>query len=167
VQAYWSGRITNAAMRWAILAFFLLVIAIVFVANETATADKQMPPSEFAIFISLMLAATIVSFGVTDIRANIYQDAFTVSFGPWGWPTKRIDWQDVVKVESLTVRPTQWGGWGYRWIPFTKGIAVVLRKGPGLKFELTHNRVFVVTVDDVDMAMVAIRRVMDELPPDN
>ena len=42
----------------------------------------------------------------------------------------------------------EWGGWGYRWIPWAKASAAVIRRGPGIALVLRDGRRFAVTVDD-------------------
>ena len=46
------------------------------------------------------------------------------------------------------VDPMKWGGWGYRWIPWAKASAAVIRKGPGIELLLKDGRRFAVTVED-------------------
>ena len=46
------------------------------------------------------------------------------------------------------VEPTEWGGWGYRWIPWARASAAVVRRGPGIALVLRDGRRFAVTVDD-------------------
>jgi hypothetical protein len=83
------------------------------------------------------------------------------------WPAKYISYDHVVSVRTLNVRPTEWGGWGYRWVPWRKATAAVMRAGEGLHFTFANGKQFVVTIDNADIALEAIRRAMDELPPSN
>ena len=52
----------------------------------------------------------------------------------------------------IDVRPTEWGGWGYRGSPtLMKRAAVVLRAGPGIRLDLHDGKVFVVTIDNPEI----------------
>ncbi|MGA7689645.1 MAG: hypothetical protein WCA29_10520 [Jiangellales bacterium] len=71
-------------------------------------------------------------------RYEVDDDAVTVAVGPVG-PLRRV--VPVTEIEGsvvVTVRPGDWGGWGYR----TDGSswAVVLRAGPGARLALAGNR---------------------------
>jgi len=161
----WRSSISNVLMRYGVVAIVAALSALVLVANPTARPDKQLHGANW-VFFFLILSATIAAvITFSGITAEVRRDAFVLRYGPWGWPVQRIDWQTVAKVQVITVRPTEWGGWGYRWVPWRNATAAVMRKGPGLRFDFGSGRVFVVTLDDAENALAAIRRVLDELPP--
>lgn len=56
----------------------------------------------------------------------------------------------IVSARSETLRPGEWGGWGYRIT--ARGSALIPRGGPGLVLSLAGRRAFAVTLDDADGA---------------
>lgn len=84
-----------------------------------------------------MLLSLLVGW-LSVYRYAVDDDAVTVTLGPVG-PLRRV--VPVTEIEGaavVTVRPGDWGGWGYR----TDGSnwAVVLRSGPGARVALAGNR---------------------------
>ena len=66
--------------------------------------------------------------------------------------------------ESPSAHEKRWGirkgGWGYRWVPWRRGSAAVMRAGSGFRFDFANGKVFVVTVDDADAGLEIIRGVL-------
>ena len=164
-EVLWRNRITNPVLQWGVTAGIGVLTMVSIYANQWAAPEKQMRGNDVVWFtLSMVLVVALVT-QFSSLTTEVRRDGFSIQFGVLGFLQRTIDWNKVAKVEVINVRPTEWGGWGYRWVPWRKGTAAVLRKGPGLKFEFGNGRVFVVTVDDADNALAAIRRVMDELPP--
>lgn len=90
---------------------------------------------------ALVVVAGLVALPIgwlSVYRYRVDDDAVTIWFGPLG-PLRRV--VAVSEIEGAVVvdlRPTQWGGWGYR----TNGRdwAVVLRSGPGCRLDLAGRR---------------------------
>ena len=120
-----------------LLAAFFFTVALPFVALPFA-----------------VVALALTSF--STIAVTINSDGLHIAFGPWGVPTKRIPLGDIVAAQAIDVRPMRWGGWGYRWIPWKRATAVVLRRGPGVKVDRVGGRTFVVTVDDASKAAAVL-----------
>ncbi len=79
---------------------------------------------------------------------EVTDEAVAVRFGPTGWPQRRIPMDQIEAAEAIMVDPLKWGGWGYRWMPWAKASAAVIRKGPGIELQLKDGRRFAVTVND-------------------
>jgi hypothetical protein len=61
------------------------------------------------------------------------------------WPIARAALGQIESAEAQDLRPTQWGGWGYRITPH--GRAVILRGGPGLVVHLADGNHLAVSTD--------------------
>ena len=75
-------------------------------------------------------------------------------------PLKRIPLDRIRRADAAELRAGEWGGWGYRWVPWRRGSAAVMRAGSGFRFDFANGKVFVVTVDDVDAGLEIIRGVL-------
>ena len=64
-----------------------------------------------------------------------------------GLPIRTIPLDQIVDAAAIEIRPQEWGGWGYRWVPGT-GSAYVVRRGPGIVVDLADGGRFAVTCDD-------------------
>jgi hypothetical protein len=98
--------------------------------------------------VLLLVALSVVPF--TSIRVTADRRGLRIELGPAGWPTVKVPIDAIVAahVEADAI-PTQWGGWGYRGSLKVMGkAAVVLRRGPAIRLEVTGGRAFLVTVDD-------------------
>ena len=71
-----------------------------------------------------------------------------VAYGWLRWPSTRIGIDAIRQATAIDVRPSAWGGWGYRGsLRLNRRAAVVVRAGEGLRLDLRGGRVFLVTVD--------------------
>lgn len=139
-ELLWQG---TSRSRFAVPVFlaFLVVGIIVGVWN---------------IVIGAVIAvAGLVVLTLVGIQVEVTRDFVRVRYsGSLGWPATRIPIEEIQQVQAIEVIPRRYGGWGYRGSLRLYGRAAVnLRRGPGLRFTLRDNRVFVVTVDDTDAAV--------------
>ena len=110
----------------------------------------------FELPVGLILIAAVL---FTRLTVEVDDDEVRIVYG-YGWPIQHIRWDRVAAVQTIQVRPTEWGGWGYRWVPWKKGTAAVMRAGSGFRFDFPNGKVFVVTVDDADAGLEVIRGVL-------
>lgn len=64
-------------------------------------------------------------------------------------PIKQIALTDVASARAETIRPSEWGGWGYRIMPGRS--AVVLTGGPGIVVQRRNGTQFAVTVPEAEL----------------
>jgi hypothetical protein len=143
----WSGRC--ASRGFAVLAVGLtLVLVAVGIGTVIALHGSGAP-----LWVGWLVAVVGVGVGVlgwlmSSLEVRVDDERFTVAFGPFGLPRRRIDLRDVREVSAIMVEPREWGGWGYRWIPWARASAAVIRRGPGIELVLVDDRRFAVTVED-------------------
>jgi hypothetical protein len=164
-EILWQGTLKSPLLRWGVNAIMGVILMLILIANSFAEADERIVGWDWFGVCAPLVIAGLASSGLSKLRVEIRRDACEIFFGDLGWPRQKILWKNVANVQVIDVRPTEWGGWGYRWVPWKRAWAAVLRAGEGLRFEFGSGRVFVVTIDDADTALAAIRRVLDELPP--
>lgn len=122
-------------------AIVLLGSALVAAAAVLVVATPMSP----WVASPLVLAAAVTVLGsVTRLTAD--RRGVRVGFGPWGWPRVTVALSEIESAKVTEVRPTEWGGWGYRVRPH--GRAVVLRRGPGVELALSGQRRFVASTRD-------------------
>ncbi len=63
---------------------------------------------------------------------------------------RRFSLDRIQSASGRWTRPTEIGGWGYRWNPGLSAIS--LREGDALWLTLTNGNEFVITIDDADTA---------------
>ena len=155
----WRGRAESAILRSIVLLVIAFVVAAVVFGNRYADPSEQLRGwawLAFAVPIGLALIAALL---FTRLSVEIDDDEVRIVYG-YGWPVQRITWDRVASVQTIHVRPTEWGGWGYRWVPWRKGTAAVMRAGSGFRFDFANGKVFVVTVDDAEGGLEVIRGVL-------
>jgi hypothetical protein len=147
VETYWTGRC--ASRGFALLGVGLtLVLAAVGVGTVIALRGSGAPTWVGWFVAAVGVAAGVLAWLVSSLEARLTSETFTVAFGPLGWPRRVIALSDVAEASAIVVEPMQWGGWGYRWIPWARASAAVIRRGPGIALTLRDGRQFAVTVDD-------------------
>jgi hypothetical protein len=81
---------------------------------------------------------------ISDVTVRIDADGVHTLWGPFGWPRPRIPLQQITAARAEHIRPREWGGWGYRVSP--RGVAAVIRRGPGLVVSRTGRPDYAVTI---------------------
>jgi len=147
VETYWTGRC--ASRGFALLGLGLaLVLGAVGVGTVIALHGSGAPTWVGWFVATVGVAAGVLAWVVSSLEVRLTAETFTVAFGPFGWPRRVIDLADVAEASAIIVEPMEWGGWGYRWIPWAHASAAVVRKGPGIALVLRDGRQFAVTVND-------------------
>jgi Protein of unknown function (DUF1648) len=104
--------------------------------------------------VFLLTASVLAAF--TSVRVSIGEGGLRAAT-PLGWPRVTIPLDRISAAEAVDINPIQWGGWGYRGSLHLFGRAAwVLRRGPGLRVDLTDGTTFAVTVDDATEAVAAL-----------
>lgn len=98
---------------------------------------------------------------LSSLEARVEDDRFVVAFGPLGVPRRAIPLGQIREVSAAQIEPAEWGGWGYRWIPWAHASAAVIRRGPGIVLGLEDGRRFAVTVDDAREGAVALGHALE------
>lgn len=166
-EVLWRGSAANRLLAYFVVTLSAVLTAVIIFLNPTARPEKQISGAGWIPVIFLMAILPIVGVVFSKLHVIVKSNGVIVGFGPAAWPKLTIKWENVVSVEVIDVRPTEWGGWGYRWVPWKKATAAVMRSGEGLHFKFANGKQFVVTVDGAENALAAIRRALDELPPSN
>ena len=97
--------------------------------------------------VCAMFASTTIYVGERGVRIH----------GAFSWPRMTIALDRIERAEAIDVNPLQWGGWGYRGsLRVFNRAAWILKRGPGLKLDLTGGQVFVVTVDHAEEAAAVL-----------
>ncbi|WP_052664757.1 DUF1648 domain-containing protein [Nitriliruptor alkaliphilus] len=131
----WSG--TTSGRIGVILPCILLAIAAL--GAWLLPADARLP-----VLIVLPLVAVATTL-LGQARVTVGPRGVVVGLGWFGWPRLTVPLEEVADVAVEEVTPASYGGWGLRQMPGT--VAVVIRRGPGLRISRTNGRSFVVTVD--------------------
>lgn len=132
-RVHWTQRIASPVLTVAAIAPALGAVVLLAAGLPITIA--------VALGILALVGATLGSARVVVDRTGLL-----VRAGLLGWPRKRVPLDEIVRATATTIRPREWGGWGYRVTPGRS--ALVLRAGPGLVVDLVDGRRFAVTVDD-------------------
>jgi hypothetical protein len=92
--------------------------------------------------------ASVLVLGCASVQARVSDKGVEVSFGPFGWPTRRWPVEAVESARVETRTPAQVGGWGYRLSGL--GTTVMLRSGECLVLRTAKGKDFAVSVDDAE-----------------
>lgn len=131
-RAPYHERNVMRAMLW--------IAGAVLVTSVVATVVL----GEALLVLGVVLAAALAWFSV--YRYQVTDHGVVVSFGLVGPPRRRVPIEEIEGASVADLRPSQWGGWGYR----TNGRdwAVVTRSGPGAHIALAGRRSLALTSDD-------------------
>jgi hypothetical protein len=132
-RAVWTEAAYGLGLVYAVLS----LIALVAAGLAVWTGPWVLAP------VGLVAVAVLT---VSTARIVVDGRGLHIGFGPWGWPRLNLALREIEYAEVTQVRARDWGGWGYRARP--GGRALVLRNGPGVRLELSDQRVFMATVRD-------------------
>ncbi|TFD88619.1 hypothetical protein E3T61_12400 [Cryobacterium lactosi] len=96
------------------------------------------------VFTLLLTAGICLTFA--RLRVSVDRRGLRVVSSLLRLPIKQIALDQVASARAETIRPGEWGGWGYRILPGRS--AIVLTSGPGIVVERQNGTLFAVTVPD-------------------
>ncbi len=143
----WTGSCSSKGTALLGVGVALIAVAIgAFTLLAFRGTREPAWPGWFSIAVGLLVA--FLAYNFSSLRVHAKETAVSIRFGPFGWPGRVIAYADIESADAIMVDPMKWGGWGYRWIPWAKASAAVIRKGPGIELLLKDGRRFAVTVED-------------------
>lgn len=158
--ATWTGRCSSRGFRVLSLGF-LLVFTAIGGGIVLAAGNSGSPAWVGWLLVVTGLVVAVSGWLLSSLEARVEADRFVVAFGPFGRPRRVVPLSEVRAVETAVIEPREWGGWGYRWIPWQKATAAVLRRGPGIVVALEDGRRFAVTVDDAREGAIALGHALE------
>ena len=72
-----------------------------------------------------------------------------------GVPGKQLPYDDICYAEAVTVRPMEWGGWGWRFNG--TGTGLITGSGPGIRITRTNRKVIEMTCGDAERGLAALK----------
>ena len=151
-RAFWTSTLSA---KWPLLLGPVVLLV--------ALGLTQLVEPWFALVL-LVPALAITTF--SRIRVTADRSGLQVGYGFLGWPGTSVPLRRIATARAIDVRPTEWGGWGYRGnLTLMKRAAVVLRAGPGIRLDLHDGKVFVVTIDDPDIPARLLNAEASRLEP--
>ena len=146
-HAVWSGTLRSPVLIWVGIASLLVMIRLAFATNGWLMTG-----------IGVVAGGAILA--ISSIRVTADATGLRVAYGRLPWPSTHIPADQIASATAIEVDPKQWGGWGYRGsLRIMKQAAVVLRRGPGVRLDLTNGKVFVVTIDNPETPVALLNGV--------
>jgi hypothetical protein len=156
----WTGRCSSRGLALLSLGI-VLVIGGIGGALLIGTRGTDVPPWLGWGLVVVAVVVGVAGWLLSSLEVRVDDDAVVVAFGPFGWPRRVIGLGEIREVSAGQIEPTEWGGWGYRWIPWAKASAAVIRRGQGIILGLEDGRRFAVTVADARAGAVAIGEALE------
>jgi hypothetical protein len=154
----WSRTITSSVFVWTFV--LMLVIGVVAFGGAIIAGYLQDALLGLVVFgLAILLVALLVR-----LRVTIDWRGFRLVSSFFGIPLKRIPLKDIQTVETATLRPSEWGGWGYRMMPGRS--ALILRNGPGMIITTTSQKQFAVTLTDPGTPAALLATLADGAAPE-
>lgn len=153
----WSKTITSKVLL-CLPVVLLAVTAIMFI---PAFTDGEL--STFWMGGGTMLLSTVIVALIAHMQVTVDWRGLRIVSTLGRIPLKRIRLEDIAAVEVTELRPSEWGGWGYRVMPGRS--ALIMGAGPGLIVTTTGQKQFAVTVADPETAaslLLALRDRTDD-----
>ena len=133
-QAFWTSTLSA---RWPLmLGLVNLVLALVV----TGLAEPWI-----GMFLLIAAIAVTTSAASASPPTTPASPSATASSDA---PRTRVPIHRIATAPSIEIRPSEWGGWGYRGnLTLMNRAAVVLRAGPGLRLDLHNGKIFAITIN--------------------
>lgn len=150
----WSQAITGKMFAW--VAIGLIILGAVIYGPAIAAGQG----SDRIVGIAVMAVAIVLVASFVRLRVTADWRGLRVVSAIFRIPLKRIRLDAMEVVEAAELRPTEWGGWGYRIMPGRS--AVILRKGPGLIVTTRNEKQFAISLDDPETPAALLATLRDE-----
>lgn len=137
----WFTTVTVPLFIWLALASAIISVGVLTFSFLEDGAGRSAGIS--LVFIT----APCLAFA--RLRVSVDRRGLRVVSSLFRLPLKRIALADVASARAELIRPTEWGGWGYRIMPGRS--AVVLTGGPGIVVQRQNGTMFAVTVPDAEL----------------
>lgn len=150
----WSQAITGKMFAWVAIGLIILGAVIYGPAIAAGQGSDQI------VGIAVMAVAIVLVASFVRLRVTADWRGLRVVSAIFRIPLKRIRLDAIEVVEAAELRPTEWGGWGYRIMPGRS--AVILRKGPGLIVTTRNAKQFAISLDDPETPAALLATLRDE-----
>ena len=150
----WSRTITSKMLLWLPVALLALTAVIYLPTIQDGSGTSW-------IGLGTMLACVIVVGLIAHVQVTVDWRGLRIVSTLGRIPLKRIKLHEIAAVEVTELRPSEWGGWGYRIMPGRS--AVIMGAGPGLIITTTADKLFAVTVGDPDTAASLLLALRDRV----
>ncbi|MFF4424946.1 hypothetical protein ACFY04_29950 [Streptomyces sp. NPDC001549] len=126
---------------------WMLATGVVSAVGLTVVAVVDRPHRAIALWL-LIVSAAFLATGA--IRVTVSAHGVTAGSAVLPFLRRRFPLERIESASARWTRPTEIGGWGYRWNPGLSSIS--LREGDALWLTLTGGNQFVITIDDAGTA---------------
>jgi hypothetical protein len=155
----WSRTITANVFIWATL----VVAALAALVSIPIALSGRLTAGVVGLIVLLVAGVAVASF--IRLRVTIDWRGLRVVSLLLRIPLKRIPLSQIRAVESTELRPSEWGGWGYRIMPGRS--ALVLRGGPGVVVTTINDKQFAITLDTPDVPAALLQGLARQEQPGN
>lgn len=139
----WLGVSKSTNTTWLVLVGIVFLMFVLGILSFTGKLNDFL----LFIFIVVIGLAIVGLVALSDVKVKMDSDGLVATCGAFGKPSRAIPWSQVKAVSAVSIKPKDWDGRGFRWRPSAKGLAIIMRTGPGLEIDLVDGKKFVVTVD--------------------
>jgi len=144
-----AGWVGAGHARWPLMTAGALGLAAIVAAVVTAL---------WVAAVCALVGLAVLLVGEVHVTAGV--QGVQVS-SPVGWPRVTLPLDQIEAARAIVLRPTDWGGWGYRGSLRLAGRAAwVVRRGEALELRLTDSRAFAVTVDGAADAAAVVNALL-------
>ncbi|MFJ2816168.1 hypothetical protein [Streptomyces sp. NPDC087294] len=126
---------------------WMLATGVVSAVGLLVVATVDRPHRTVALWLLLVSAAFLIT---GTIRVTVSPRGVTAGSALVPFLRRRFSLDHIQSASARWTRPTEIGGWGYRWTPGLSSIS--LREGDALWLTLTSGNRFVITIDDAGTA---------------
>jgi hypothetical protein len=126
---------------------WMLATGIVSAIGLAVIAAANPPHRTVALWLLLISVAFLITGA---IRVTVSPRGVTAGSALVPFLRRHFSLDRIQSASGRWTRPTEIGGWGYRWNPGLSSIS--LREGDALWLTLTNGNKFVITIDDADTA---------------
>lgn len=142
----WSTTITSKLFLWLTVGMFVLTGLILFLMAGRGELSALGTGWVLLLSMLVLLAGVVVVAAFIRVHVSVDAGGLCVVYAFRGLPIKRIQAEQIQKVEATELNPAQWGGWGYRIMPGRS--ALTLRTGPGLVVTTTADKQSALSLDE-------------------
>jgi hypothetical protein len=137
----WFTTVTVPVFVW-----LAAVLALAAVGVAVLSFSQDGTGTSIAVTLALVTGACLA---FARLRVSVDRRGLRVVSSLFRLPIKQVALAEVASARAETIRPFDWGGWGYRVMPGRS--AVVLTNGPGIVVQRKNGTAFAVTVPEPEL----------------
>jgi hypothetical protein len=140
------------------ITFVFILISTIFLESGSSSFPIWGLAIELVVLVGLVTTMLLFTRVVVHVVQSEFGRGLEILYGPGGYVRQAFEPTEIEGAYARNLSFAEMGGWGYRGsLRLMRRAALVTRRGDALELELSGRRHFIVTVDEPDDFVSALK----------